>query len=97
MILPDPTRREGDAASWARFLADEMGWSDRDALHRRFLRVAAGVLTAYAAEQVAQARAEEREAVMAIIRQFLVFDSQRAISWHEVQDCLAAIRRRGEG
>jgi hypothetical protein len=35
----------------------------------------------------------ERERVEGLIRQHLLFDSQRAVSWHEVQDCLEALRR----
>lgn len=27
-----------------------------------------------------------------IVNQYLVFDSQRAVSWHEIQDCLEKIR-----
>jgi hypothetical protein len=42
-----------------------------------------------------QARAEERGAAMATIRKFLLYNSQREVSWHEVQDCLAAISARG--
>lgn len=32
------------------------------------------------------------EACIAIIRKYLLHDSQRAVSWHEVQDCIEAIR-----
>jgi hypothetical protein len=39
------------------------------------------------AVQAEQKRAEN------LIRQSLLFDSQRAVSWHEVQDCLEALRR----
>lgn len=39
--------------------------------------------------------AAEREAIIGIIR-YLDSNSQRAVSWHEVQDCIAAIRKRGE-
>lgn len=37
---------------------------------------------------------EEREACADIIRKFLVFHSERAVSWHEVQDALDAIQAR---
>ena len=40
---------------------------------------------------VAEARREERQAISALIRKRLVYDSQRAVSWHEIQDCLEAI------
>ncbi len=35
----------------------------------------------------------ETERAERLIRQHLLFDSQRAVSWHEVQDCLEALRR----
>jgi hypothetical protein len=35
---------------------------------------------------------EERLRCIAVIRQYLLHDSQRAVSWHEVQDCIDAIR-----
>lgn len=38
----------------------------------------------------------ERAAVQkaaSIVRLFLAYDSQRAVSWHEIQDCLEAIDR----
>lgn len=43
-----------------------------------------------------KAVAAERDACIALIRQYLLFDSQRAVSWHEVQDLLAEIRNRGK-
>lgn len=42
------------------------------------------------------AAAREREMCLALVRQYLLFASQRAVSWHEVQDAIAAIRARGE-
>lgn len=35
---------------------------------------------------------EERERNIEIIKRYLSFDSQRAVSWHEVNDCIDAIR-----
>ncbi len=35
----------------------------------------------------------ERDRCLSIIQKYLVFDSQRAVSWHEVQDCIEAIRK----
>jgi hypothetical protein len=40
---------------------------------------------------VAAAVAEERARMIGLIRKRLVYDSQRAVSWHEVQDCLEAL------
>ena len=40
---------------------------------------------------VAQAVQAERERIKTLIRKRLVYDSQRAVSWHEIQDCLEAI------
>jgi hypothetical protein len=37
---------------------------------------------------------EDREAGVSIIQKYLLFDNQRAVSWHEVQDAIAAIRAR---
>lgn len=34
----------------------------------------------------------ERERCIAIIQAYLQFDDQRAVSWHEVQDCIEKIR-----
>jgi len=39
----------------------------------------------------------EQDRCIAIINQYLVYDSQRAVSWHEIQDCIEAIRRGDEG
>lgn len=47
------------------------------------------------AAEVNRRVAEEREVCLALIRHYLVYDSQRAVSWHEIQDCLEAIRARG--
>lgn len=33
----------------------------------------------------------ERGRAIALIRRYLLFDSQREVSWHEVQDCIDAI------
>ena len=41
---------------------------------------------------IAEARRAQRERAEQIVQRFLVYDSQRAVSWHEVQDCLAALR-----
>ena len=55
------------------------------------------VLVDYVREVSARvAQAEQREAAIEIIKKFLLFNSQRSVSWHEVQDCIAAIRNRGE-
>ena len=51
---------------------------------------------ALVAQAIEQARRKEREECMTIMRKNLVYDSQRAVSWHEIQDCLDAIRARGE-
>ncbi len=40
--------------------------------------------------------AERQEANIAIIRQYLQFNSERAVSWHEVNDAIDAIRRQGQ-
>jgi hypothetical protein len=45
------------------------------------------------ADAVAQAVREETGRAEGLIRQYLLFDSQRAVSWHEAQDCLEALRR----
>lgn len=37
---------------------------------------------------------EEREACINLIKHYLLFNSQRAVSWHEVNDCIEAIRKR---
>lgn len=39
----------------------------------------------------------EREQIIGVIRQYLLHNSQRAVSWHEVQDCIAAIRAQAKG
>jgi hypothetical protein len=36
--------------------------------------------------------AAERERCEFHVRYYLLYDSQRAVSWYEVQDCLTAIR-----
>jgi hypothetical protein len=36
---------------------------------------------------------EEHERCIAIIQHYLLFDSQRAVSWHEVQDTIKAINK----
>jgi hypothetical protein len=41
---------------------------------------------------VREAVTAERERVISLIRKYLLFNSQRAVSWHEVQDAIAAIR-----
>lgn len=38
----------------------------------------------------------EREACIAIIKEYLQFNDQRAVSWHEIQACIQKIRERGE-
>jgi hypothetical protein len=38
------------------------------------------------------AREAEQKRSEQIVREYLVFNSQRAVSWHEVQDCLGKIR-----
>ena len=44
-------------------------------------------------QRIAQAAAQaEREANIATIRKYLLFNDQRAVSWLEVQDTIAAIR-----
>jgi hypothetical protein len=48
------------------------------------------------AAAVRAAVAEEREACVSLIRQYLLFNDQRAVSWHEVMDCIDAIRSREE-
>lgn len=35
----------------------------------------------------------ERNRCIAVVRAYLQFDSQRAVSWHEVQDCITAMMR----
>lgn len=42
-------------------------------------------------EQVHAAVAAERERCISLVRKRLVYDSQRAVSWHEIQDCLEAL------
>jgi hypothetical protein len=42
---------------------------------------------------VAAALTRERERCAAVVRRYLLFDSQRAVSWHEVQAAVAAILR----
>lgn len=42
---------------------------------------------------IAQYVAAERERIIAIIQEYLLYDSQRAVSWHEVQDVLDEIRK----
>ena len=42
---------------------------------------------------VLEARTAEQERCVELIRRFLLFNSQRAVSWHEVQDCIEAIRK----
>jgi hypothetical protein len=37
-------------------------------------------------------REDERVRCIATIRRYLLFNDQRAVSWHEVQDCIDAIR-----
>lgn len=37
----------------------------------------------------------ERERCVGLVRRYLLFNSQRAVSWHEVQDCIEAIRAGG--
>ncbi len=34
----------------------------------------------------------ERDRVVDVVRHYLVFNSQRAVSWHEIQDCIKAIK-----
>lgn len=36
-------------------------------------------------------RAEAIAEAAATVRKYLVYDSQRAVSWHKIQDCLEAI------
>jgi KaiC/GvpD/RAD55 family RecA-like ATPase len=36
----------------------------------------------------------EREAIARVVADHLAHDDQRAVSWHEVRDCLAAVRAR---
>lgn len=45
-----------------------------------------------AAQIIRAAVVVERERCVRLIKEYLRFDSQRAVSWHEVQDCLEAIR-----
>jgi hypothetical protein len=45
------------------------------------------------AAAVDDARNAEQSRCEGLIRRFLVYDSQRAVSWHEIQDCLEAIRK----
>lgn len=40
-------------------------------------------------------KAEEREVCIQLVCKYLVFNSQRAVSWHEVQDLLTELRKRG--
>jgi hypothetical protein len=44
--------------------------------------------------QVLELLREERETCIAVMQKYLLFDNQRAVSWHEVQDAIAAIRMR---
>ncbi len=37
----------------------------------------------------------EQQRCIGIIGQHLIFDSKRAVWWHEVKDCIAAIQARG--
>lgn len=55
------------------------------------LRATEDALVNVLALALADARAKERERVAKLVRYFLAFDSQRAVSWHEVQDCVEAI------
>ena len=43
-----------------------------------------------------KARTEERQRCVNLIRQYLLFNSQRAVSWHEVMDVIEAINRGDE-
>jgi hypothetical protein len=43
---------------------------------------------------VRAARLKERERIVSIMRKYLVFQSQRAVSWHEIQDCIDEIEGR---
>lgn len=36
-------------------------------------------------------QADERKRCVGLIRKYLSYNSQRAVSWHEVNDCIAAI------
>jgi len=55
-----------------------------------------GMLAMHDRRVVAEARRAQREEDKIFIRRYLLFDSQRAVSWHEVQDCLDALRAQGE-
>lgn len=46
-----------------------------------------------AADLPTLAAASERRRCEAIVREYLVYDSQRAVSWHEIQDTLEVIRK----
>lgn len=39
------------------------------------------------------ATAAERERCVSLMRHRLLFNSQRAVSWHEVADCMKAVRK----
>jgi hypothetical protein len=52
-------------------------------------------ITAAVEKAIDAAVKEEREAAIAVVRKCLQFDSQRAVSWHEVNDAIDAIRKRG--
>lgn len=36
---------------------------------------------------------EMRERCVQVVRDHLVFNSQREVSWHEIQDCIEAVRK----
>lgn len=35
----------------------------------------------------------ERDRCISVMRKYLQFQNQRAVSWHEVEDCIVAINR----
>lgn len=47
-------------------------------------------------QAVREAVGKERARNIELIRKYLSFASQRAVSWHEVNDCIEAIRKLAE-
>lgn len=47
------------------------------------------------AAQAVMARLIPKRDAAALVRKYLAYDSQRAASWHEVQDCAEAIEKLG--
>lgn len=48
-------------------------------------------LANHMAEKLMLAVSEERRRCVRLVRDYLLFNSQRAVSWHEVQDVIKAI------